>query len=87
MDRFSQLNFITKIMYLEEDFEHAAAKDFVYLLADQMLDEHLPKIEVIDQDKVFKDEDRHNSGAVRRYNFKGIHDGHGVPADDDTRTV
>jgi hypothetical protein len=37
------------------DWEYAEAKDFVYLLADQMLDEHLPRIEVIDQDKVFKD--------------------------------
>jgi hypothetical protein len=74
-------------MYLEEDFEHAAAKDFVYLLADEMLDEHLPKIEVVDKDKVFKDEDRHKRRTVRRYDFKGIYDGHGIPADDDTRTV
>jgi hypothetical protein len=70
-----------------EDYEHAAAKDFVYLLADQMLDEHLPRIEVIDQDKVFKDEDRHKHRAVRRYDSKRIHDGHGVPIDDVTGTV
>ncbi len=70
-----------------EDYEHAAAKDFVYLLADQMLDEHLSRIEVIDQDKVFKDEDRHNSRAIRRHHSERIHDGHGVPVDDDSRTV
>ena len=70
-----------------EDFEYANAHDFVYLLADQMLDEHAQKIEVIDQDKVFKDEDRHKRRTVRRYDFKGVHDGHGVPIDDDTRTV
>lgn len=74
-------------MYLEEDFEHASAKDFVYLLADQMLDEHLPRVEVVDKDKVFKDEDRHKRRTVRRYDFKGVHDGHGVPTDDGTRTV
>lgn len=74
-------------MYLEEDFEHAAAKDFVYLLADQMLDEHLSKIEVIDQDKVFKDEDRDKHRAIRRHDSQRIHDGHGIPVDDDTRTV
>jgi hypothetical protein len=70
-----------------EDFEYASAHDFVYLLADKMLDEHAQKIEVIDQDKVFKDEDRDKRRTVRRYDFKGVHDGHGVPADDDTRTV
>ncbi len=51
-------------MYLEEDFEHAAAKDFVYLLADEMLDEHLPKIEVVDKDKVLKDVDIHKRRTV-----------------------
>lgn len=70
-----------------EDYEYAAAKDFVYLLADQMLDEHLPRIEVIDQDKVFKDEDRHNSRTIRRHHSERIHDGHGVSALDDSRTV
>jgi hypothetical protein len=70
-----------------EDYEHSLAKDFVYLLADDMLDEHTPKIEVIDKDKVFKDEDRHKHRAVRRYDSKRIHDGHGVPIDDVTGTV
>jgi len=70
-----------------EDYEHILAKDFVYLLADEMLDEHLPRIEVIDKDKVFKDEDRHKHRAVRRYDSKRIHDGHGVPIDDVTGTV
>ena len=65
-----------------EDFEHAAAKDFVYLLADEMLDEHLPRVEVVDKDKVFKDEDRHKHRTVRRYDFQRIYDGHGVPTDD-----
>jgi hypothetical protein len=74
-------------MYLEEDFEHASAKDFVYLLADEMLDEHLPRVEVVDKDKVFKDEDRHKRRTVRRHNSERIHDGHGVPTDDGTRTV
>lgn len=31
MDRFSQFNFIIKIMIHIEDYEHAAQKDFVYL--------------------------------------------------------
>ena len=70
-----------------EDYEHAAAKDFVYLLADQMLDEHLPRIVVVDQDKVLKDESRHKRRTVRRYDFQRIYDGHGIPADDDSRTV
>jgi hypothetical protein len=70
-----------------EDFEYANAHDFVYLLADDMLDEHASKIEVIDKDKVFKDEDRHKRRTVRRYDFKGIYDGYGIPADDDSRTV
>jgi hypothetical protein len=70
-----------------EDYEHAAAKDFVYLLANEMLDEHLPRIEVIDQDKVFKDEDRHKHRTVRRHYSERIHDGHGVPIDDDSRAV
>ena len=70
-----------------EDFEYANAHDFVYLLADQMLDEHAQKIEVIDQDKVFKDEDRHKHRTVRRHDSQRIHDGHGVPIVDDTRTV
>jgi len=70
-----------------EDYEYAAAKDFVYLLADQMLDEHLPRIEVVDKDKVFKDEDRHKRRTVRRHDSQRIHDGHGVPIVDDTRTV
>ncbi len=70
-----------------EDYEHAAAKDFVYLLADQMLDEHLPRVEVVDKDKVFKDEDRHKHRTVRRYDFQRIYDGHGVPDDDVARTV
>ena len=74
-------------MYLEEDFEHAAAKDFVYLLANEMLDEHSPRIEVVDKDKVFKDEDRHKHRAIRRHNSERIHDGHGVPIDDDSRTI
>lgn len=69
------------------DWEYAEAKDFVYLLADQMLDEHSPRVEVVDKDKVFKDEDRHKRRTVRRYDFKGIYDGHGIPADDDSRTV
>ena len=70
-----------------EDYEHAAAKDFVYLLADQMLDEHLPRIEVVDKDKVFKDESRDKYRTVRRHNSQRIHDGHGVYVDDDSRTV
>ena len=70
-----------------EDYEHAAAKDFVYLLADQMLDEYLPRIDVVDKDKVFKDESRHKHRTVRRHNSERIHDGHGVPIDDVTRTV
>ena len=70
-----------------EDYEHAAAKDFVYLLADQMLDEHLPRIEVVDQDKVFKDEDRHKHRAIRRHHSERIHDGHGVSIDDGSRAV
>jgi len=70
-----------------EDYEHAAAKDFVYLLADQMLDEHLPRVQVIDQDKVLKDESRHKRRTVRRYDFQRIYDGHGIPVDDDTRTI
>ena len=74
-------------MYLEEDFEHASAHDFVYLLGDEMLDERSPRVEVVDKDKVLKDEDRHKRRTVRRYDFKGIYDGHGIPVDDDTRTV
>jgi hypothetical protein len=70
-----------------EDYEHSLAKDFVYLLADEMLDEHLPRIEVIDKDKVFKDEDRDKYRTVRRHNSERIHDGYGVSVDDDTRTV
>lgn len=70
-----------------EDYEHAAAKDFVYLLADEMLDEHLPRVQVVDKDKVFKDEDRHKHRTVRRYDFQRIYDGHGVSVDDDPRTV
>lgn len=70
-----------------EDYEHAVAKDFVYLLADQMLDEHLPRVEVVDKDKVFKDEDRHKHRTVRRHDSQRIHDGHGVSTDDVTRTV
>ena len=70
-----------------EDYEHAAAKDFVYLLADQMLDEHLPRVEVVDKDKVFKDEDRHKHRTVRRHHSERIYDGYGVPIDDDSRTV
>jgi hypothetical protein len=76
-------------MYVEEDFEYANAHDFVYLLANDVLDEHLPKIEVIDKDKIFKDEDedRHKHRTVRRYDSKRIHDGHGVPVDDGSRAV
>jgi len=70
-----------------EDYEYSEAKDFVYLLADEMLDEHLPKIEVIDKDKIFKDEDRHKYRTVRRHDSERIHDGYGVPVDDDSRTV
>lgn len=70
-----------------EDYEYAAAKDFVYLLADQMLDEHLPRIEVVDKDKVFKDESRDKHRTVRRHHSERIHDGHGVPTDDVARTV
>ena len=70
-----------------EDYEHSMAKDFVYLLADEMLDEHLPRVQVVDQDKVFKDEDRHKHRTVRRYDFQRIYDGHGIPADDVARTV
>lgn len=74
-------------MNIEEDFEYASAHDFVYLLANDMLDEHVTKIEVVDKDKIFKDEDRHKHRAVRRYDSKRIHDGHGVPIDDVTGTV
>lgn len=73
--------------YLEEDWEHAEAKDFVYLLADKMLDEHASRIEVIDQDKVFGNEDRHKYRTIRRHHSERIHDGHGDDVDDDTRTV
>lgn len=70
-----------------EDYEHSMAKDFVYLLADEMLDEHLPRVEVVDKDKVFKDEDRHKHRTVRRYDFQRIYDGHGISVDDAVRTV
>lgn len=70
-----------------EDYEHSMAKDFVYLLADEMLDEHLPRVEVVDKDKVFKDEDRHKHRTVRRYDFQRIYDGHGISVDDAARTV
>ena len=70
-----------------EDYEYSEAKDFVYLLADQMLDEHLPRIEVIDKDKIFKDEDRDKYRTVRRHHSERVHNGHGIPIDDDSRTV
>lgn len=73
--------------YLEEDWEYAEAKDFVYLLADKMLDEHASRIEVIDKDKVLGNEDRHKHRTIRTHNKKWLHHGHGVPTDDDTRTV
>ena len=70
-----------------EDYEHSLTKDFVYLLGDEMLDDHLPRIEVVDKDKVFKDEDRHKHRTVRRHHSERIHNGYGVPIVDDTRTV
>lgn len=69
---------------MDEDYEYAEAKDFVYLLADKMIE---GSIEVIDQDNIFKHEDRHKYRAIRRHSSQGVHDGHGVPTDDGKRTI